>query len=108
MARNRRWSRDFAAVLPGCQPDAPRLVSALLVDAAGARGGGAAGRTRNPAAELGVADLATRATSGAIWTYASYTTGRALVFVGMAAVTRLLRPDDFGLFNMAAVAINLL
>ena len=55
-----------------------------------------------------MSDLAARATSGAIWTYASYATGRLLVFFGMAAVARLLRPDDYGLFNMAAVSINLL
>ena len=55
-----------------------------------------------------MADLAARTASGAIWTYASYTTGRALVFVGMALVARLLRPDDYGLFNMAAASINLL
>jgi glycosyltransferase involved in cell wall biosynthesis/O-antigen/teichoic acid export membrane protein len=55
-----------------------------------------------------MADLAARTASGAIWTYASYTTGRALVLVGMVVVARLLRPEDYGLFSMAALAVNLL
>src|SRR5262245_6280136 len=55
-----------------------------------------------------MANLTTRAASGAVWTYASYASGRLLVFAGLAVVARLLRPEDFGLFGMAAIGINLL
>jgi glycosyltransferase involved in cell wall biosynthesis/O-antigen/teichoic acid export membrane protein len=55
-----------------------------------------------------VVDLGARTASGAVWTYASYATGRAFVFLGMATVARLVSPDDYGLFNMAAVGISLL
>jgi glycosyltransferase involved in cell wall biosynthesis/O-antigen/teichoic acid export membrane protein len=55
-----------------------------------------------------MAAIAARAVSGAMWTYASYASGRMLVFAGLAVVARLLRPEDVGLFGMAAVGINLL
>jgi glycosyltransferase involved in cell wall biosynthesis/O-antigen/teichoic acid export membrane protein len=55
-----------------------------------------------------VANLGARTASGAVWTYAAYASGRVLVFVGLAVVARLLRPEDVGLFGMAAVGISLL
>ncbi len=55
-----------------------------------------------------MANLGARAASGAMWTYAAYAVGRVLVFVGLAVVARLLRPEDLGLFGMAAVGIYLL
>jgi glycosyltransferase involved in cell wall biosynthesis/O-antigen/teichoic acid export membrane protein len=55
-----------------------------------------------------VASLGPRTASGALWSGASYTAARVLVFVGVAVIARLLRPDDYGLFAMAALGISLL
>jgi glycosyltransferase involved in cell wall biosynthesis/O-antigen/teichoic acid export membrane protein len=52
--------------------------------------------------------LSARAASGAAWTYASFATGRVLVFAGLAIVARLLGPEEYGLFAMAAVGIYFL
>ncbi|MBV9898111.1 MAG: oligosaccharide flippase family protein [Chloroflexi bacterium] len=78
------------------------------MDAARNRSGHKASGASDDFADLIVSDLAARTAIGALWTYASYATSRALVFVGVAVVARLLRPEDYGLFTMSAVAINLL
>ena len=52
--------------------------------------------------------LAARAASGAAWSYASFATGRLLVFVGLAIVARLVGPEEYGLFAMAAAGIYFL
>ena len=57
---------------------------------------------------MSMASLSARAASGAAWTYASFAAGRLLVFVGLAIVARLLGPEQYGLFAMAAVAIYFL
>src|SRR5262249_61428323 len=77
------------------------------MDASGARSGGATSSARPTSPELVMAAIAARAVSGAMWTYASYASGRVLVFAGLAIVARLLRPEDVGLFGMAAVSIYL-
>src|SRR5215471_328860 len=108
MAPIGRRSRNRPVLLPDRQFHATRLLSALHVDTAGTNGRRPPGGAAETRSDVDVADIATRATSGAIWTYASYTTARVLVFVGMAVVARLLRPEEYGLFSMAAVATNLL
>jgi PST family polysaccharide transporter len=45
---------------------------------------------------------------GAFWSYAAYGAGRGVTFVGLATLARLLGPDEFGLFGMAMVLVNLL
>src|SRR5258708_19664495 len=55
-----------------------------------------------------MASLSARAASGAAWTYASFAIGRLLVFTGLAMVARLLGPEQYGLFAMAAVVIYFL
>ena len=57
---------------------------------------------------MSVASLSARAVSGAAWTYASFAAGRLLVVAGLAIVARLVGPEQYGLFAMAAVGIYFL
>jgi len=57
---------------------------------------------------MSVATLPARVASGAAWTYASFAAGRVLVFGGLAILARLLSPEEYSLFAMAAVGIYLL
>lgn len=47
-----------------------------------------------------------RAVRGVIWTYASYYSGKLLVFVSTIVLARLLTQDDFGVAGYALVIIN--
>ena len=54
------------------------------------------------------ARLGTRVASATVWSYAAHAIGRGSVLVGLAVVARLLSPQEFGVFGMAMVAVNLL
>ena len=54
------------------------------------------------------AHLSTRVASATVWSYAAHAIGRGSVLVGLAVVARLLTPQEFGVFGMAMVAVNLL
>lgn len=57
---------------------------------------------------MSLASLSARAASGAAWSYASFAAGRLLVFAGLIVVARLVGPEQYGLFAMAAGGIYFL
>jgi O-antigen/teichoic acid export membrane protein len=52
--------------------------------------------------------LGTRTARAMVWVYASYVGGRALVFVSMAILARVLTPEDFGLVALALIVTTAL
>src|SRR5438477_10336581 len=108
MARASRGRRDSTGVLPRGQPHAACVVPALHVDLVGVGSRRVSHQSGAGGADVNVADVGARATSGALWTYASYATGRLMAFAGVTLVARLLRPDEYGLFGMASIGINVL
>src|ERR1700730_9006029 len=108
MARTGFRHRSRAGLLFVEQHDAARLVSEVPLDVAGARGGSASAADLCETGAVSKGGLAAPPASGAAWSYASFATGRLLVFAGLATVARLLGPEQYGLFAMAAVGIYLL
>jgi len=52
--------------------------------------------------------LGTRTARAMVWVYASYVGGRALVFVSMAILARVLTPEEFGLVALALIVTTAL
>ena len=52
--------------------------------------------------------LARKSVYGVLWNYASFGSGKVMVFLTTAALARLLTPNDFGIVAFATLAVNYL
>jgi PST family polysaccharide transporter len=57
---------------------------------------------------MSATSLGEQVARGAFWSYAAHFAGRGVTFVGLVVLARLLGPEQFGLFGMAMVLVNLL